>query len=104
VLSRSGGSVFELTAAGRPAVLVPYPHAAAGHQHANARWMAEAGAASIVEDEELDAERLLREVEPLLSDRARLDEMAAASRLLARPDAADRVADEILATSESGGG
>lgn len=103
VLSRSGGSVFELTAAGRPAVLVPYPYASARHQHANARWMAEAGAATIVEDGDLDAERLLQEVEPLLSDRARLHEMAAASRLLARPDAAERVAAEILAAAAEGG-
>lgn len=96
VLSRSGGSVFELTAAGRPAVLVPYPHAAARHQHANAEWMREAGAATVVEDEDLDATRLLAAVEPLLADRARLAEMGAASRRIARPDAADRVAAEIL--------
>ena len=97
VLCRSGGSVFELTAAGRPAVLVPYPYASGRHQHANARWMADAGAATIVEDADLDAERLRAEVEPLLADRARLETMSAASRSLARPDAADRVAAEILA-------
>ncbi len=99
VLCRSGGSVFELTAAGRPAVLVPYPHASARHQHANASWMADAGAAVVVEDEDLDADRLRDEVEPLLADRARLEQMSAASRLLARPDAADRVAAEILASA-----
>jgi UDP-N-acetylglucosamine--N-acetylmuramyl-(pentapeptide) pyrophosphoryl-undecaprenol N-acetylglucosamine transferase len=104
VLARSGGSVFELTAAGRPAVLVPYPYASAGHQHANARWMEEAGAATVVEDEDLDAERLIAAVEPLLADRERLEEMAAASRLLARPDAADRVAAEILVAATGGGG
>ena len=80
VLCRSGGSVFELTAAGRPAVLVPYPYASGRHQHANARWMADAGAATIVEDEDLDAERLRAEVEPLLADRARLEGMGVASR------------------------
>jgi UDP-N-acetylglucosamine--N-acetylmuramyl-(pentapeptide) pyrophosphoryl-undecaprenol N-acetylglucosamine transferase len=100
VLARSGGSVFELTAAGRPAVLVPYPYASARHQHANAEWMREAGAATVVEDEALDAERLLAEVEPLLADPRRLGEMAAASRRIARPDAADRVAAEILAAAE----
>lgn len=103
VLCRSGGSVFELTAAGRPAVLVPYPYASARHQHANARWMADAGAAVIVEDEELDAARLIAEVEPLLADPSRLGEMSAASRLLARPDAADRVAAELLASATLGG-
>jgi len=104
VLSRSGGSVFELTAAGRPAVLVPYPYASARHQHANARWMQEAGGATIVEDEELDAERLLAEVQPLLADPDKLHDMAAASRLLARPDAADRVAAEILTAAAAGAG
>ncbi len=54
VLARAGGSVFELAAAGRPAILVPYPHAAAGHQHANAAWMAESGAALVIEDSELE--------------------------------------------------
>jgi UDP-N-acetylglucosamine--N-acetylmuramyl-(pentapeptide) pyrophosphoryl-undecaprenol N-acetylglucosamine transferase len=100
VLCRSGGSVFELTAAGRPAVLVPYPYASGRHQHTNARWMERAGAATIVEDEELDAERLLAEVGPLLDDRVRLDAMAAAARGIARPDAADRVAAELVAAVE----
>ena len=104
VLSRSGGSVFELTAAGRPAVLVPYPYASGRHQHANARWMESGGAATIVEDEALDAGRLLAEVEPLLADPDRLRTMAAASRLLARPDAADRVAAEIVTAVETGKG
>jgi len=53
VLGRSGGSIFEFTAAGRPAVLVPYPYATADHQRANAKWMEAAGAATIVEDDAL---------------------------------------------------
>ena len=70
VVGRSGGSIFELTAAGRPAMLVPYPHAAAGHQSANAAWMAEAGAAIVIPDEELSADRLAAEVAGLFADRA----------------------------------
>ncbi len=97
VLGRSGGSIFELTAAGRPAVLVPYPHAAAGHQEGNAAWMAEAGAAAVIRDDELDAERLATEVASLLWDDERLGAMAAASASLAKPDAARRIADEVLA-------
>ena len=96
VLGRSGGSIFELTAAGRPAVLVPYPHAAAGHQEGNAAWMAEAGAATVIRDEELDAERLADEVEALLGDDAKLSAMASASAALAMPDAARRIAGEVL--------
>ena len=53
VVARAGGSVFELAQYGLPAVLVPYPHASADHQTANARWMAEAGAATILRDDEL---------------------------------------------------
>lgn len=100
VVGRSGGSIFELTAAGRPAVLVPYPHAAAGHQEGNAAWMAEAGAATVIADAELNAERLANEVSSLFEDAPRLAAMAAASAGLAMPDAARRIADEVLAAAE----
>jgi UDP-N-acetylglucosamine--N-acetylmuramyl-(pentapeptide) pyrophosphoryl-undecaprenol N-acetylglucosamine transferase len=96
VLGRAGGSIFELTAAGRPAVLVPYPFAAGGHQESNAAWMAAAGAATVIGDDELDAERLAAELDGLLRDEQRLAAMAAASAALARPDAARRIADEVL--------
>jgi UDP-N-acetylglucosamine--N-acetylmuramyl-(pentapeptide) pyrophosphoryl-undecaprenol N-acetylglucosamine transferase len=96
VLGRAGGSIFELTAAGRPAILVPYPHATADHQSANAEWMRRAGAATVLRDEELSAERLTTEVGALLGDAGRLERMAAASRSLARPDAARRIADQVL--------
>lgn len=96
VVARSGGSVFEIAAHGLPAILVPYPHAAADHQSSNARWMADAGAASVIADGELTAERLGREVGELLSNRSRLTAMAGASRRLARPNAAREVAEELL--------
>ena len=102
VLGRAGGSIFEVAARGRPAILVPYPHASAGHQAGNAAWMAEAGAASVVRDEELEAERLLADVRGLLADEARLEAMAAASAGLAMPDAARRIADHVLAAAGSG--
>ncbi|HSS04786.1 MAG TPA: glycosyltransferase [Solirubrobacterales bacterium] len=97
VLGRSGGSIFELTAAGRPGVLVPYPHAAAGHQESNAAWMAVAGAATVIPDQDLGAERLATEVGGLLHDGERLASMAAASAALAKPDAARLIADQVLA-------
>ncbi len=96
VLGRSGGSIFELTAAGRPAILVPYPYATGGHQAANAEWMREQGAATVIADADLGPERLAGEVEELFGDGARLREMAAAARRIARPDAARRIADEVL--------
>jgi UDP-N-acetylglucosamine--N-acetylmuramyl-(pentapeptide) pyrophosphoryl-undecaprenol N-acetylglucosamine transferase len=96
VLARAGGSVFELAAAGRPAILVPYPHATAHHQDANAAWMADAGAAVVVADSELDPGTLARTVTGLFADPRRLEEMSAASRALARPDAAERIAEQVL--------
>lgn len=95
-VARAGGSVFEIAAHGVPAVLVPYPHAAGDHQSANARWMTDAGAAVVIDDGELTAARLAEQVTELLGDRARLERMAAASRSLARPDAAGEVARELL--------
>lgn len=97
VLARAGGSIFEIAAAGRPAILVPYPHAAARHQHANAEWMTDAGAAIAIEDSELDPVRLRKLAAELFGDLPRLERMAAASAALARPDAAERVAAELLA-------
>jgi UDP-N-acetylglucosamine--N-acetylmuramyl-(pentapeptide) pyrophosphoryl-undecaprenol N-acetylglucosamine transferase len=94
--ARSGGSVFELAAAGLPAILVPYPHATADHQTGNARWMADAGAAVVVPDAELDGARLGREAGELLGDPPRLERMSAAARALGRPDAAERIARGIL--------
>jgi UDP-N-acetylglucosamine--N-acetylmuramyl-(pentapeptide) pyrophosphoryl-undecaprenol N-acetylglucosamine transferase len=96
VLGRSGGSIFEFTAAGRPAVLVPYPHATGDHQRANARWMAGEGAAEIIEDDALDPVDLLAEVGGILRDDARLGRMAAAARELAKPHAARTIADQVL--------
>jgi UDP-N-acetylglucosamine--N-acetylmuramyl-(pentapeptide) pyrophosphoryl-undecaprenol N-acetylglucosamine transferase len=98
-VARAGGSVFEIAAHGVPAILVPYPHAAGGHQAANARWMAGAGAAVVLEDAELTPERLAHEVAALLGDRSRLDAMARASAALARPAAAQDVAGELLAAA-----
>jgi UDP-N-acetylglucosamine--N-acetylmuramyl-(pentapeptide) pyrophosphoryl-undecaprenol N-acetylglucosamine transferase len=98
-VARAGGSVFEIAAAGKPAILVPYPHATADHQTANARWMQAAGAAVVVPDDELTAARLGQEVGALLGDPSRLAAMAAASAALARPDAAQAVADEVRAAA-----
>jgi undecaprenyldiphospho-muramoylpentapeptide beta-N-acetylglucosaminyltransferase len=96
VVARAGGSVFEIAAHGVPSILVPYPHAAGDHQSANARWMAQGGAAVVLADGELTAPRLAREVATLLTDRSRLRAMGGAALRLARPDAAQEVARELL--------
>ncbi len=99
VVARSGGSVFEIAAHGRAAILVPYPHAAADHQTGNARWMVDAGAAISVPDADLTAESLGVQVHALLQDPGRLAQMSAASAALARPDAATAIAAEVLAAA-----
>jgi len=99
VVARAGGSIFEIAAHGRPAVLVPYPHATADHQAENASFMERAGAAIVIPDEELSAKRLAQEVGALLADRARLQAMARASAALARPEAASQIAAELLAAA-----
>jgi UDP-N-acetylglucosamine--N-acetylmuramyl-(pentapeptide) pyrophosphoryl-undecaprenol N-acetylglucosamine transferase len=95
-VARAGGSVLELAAAGLPAVLVPYPHATADHQTLNARHMEAAGAASIIPDPALDGPTLARQVAELLGAPQRLAAMARAARSVARPDAAERIADAVL--------
>jgi UDP-N-acetylglucosamine--N-acetylmuramyl-(pentapeptide) pyrophosphoryl-undecaprenol N-acetylglucosamine transferase len=94
VLARAGGSVWELAAAGLPAVLVPGEFATGRHQEKNARWFADAGGAVVVpEAMASDAPRL---VESLLDDGERLAAMAAAMRGVAKPDAAEEIADELV--------
>ena len=99
VVARSGGSIFEIAAYGRPAILVPYPAASAGHQLGNARWMERGGAAVVLLDADCDAQRLAAEVGRLSGDREKLAAMAAASRALARPQAASDVAELVLAAA-----
>ena len=95
-VARAGGSIFELAASGLPSILVPYPYATAAHQETNARWMADGGGAVVVPDAELSADRLRSEVVALLEAPDRLSSMSAAARRIARPDAADRIAEQVL--------
>jgi len=92
VVCRAGATTLaELAAVGRPAVLIPYPYAAGDHQTANARAMAEAGAAVLLPQQELNAERLAVLVNDLLADRVRLAAMAKAARGQAKIDAATAI-------------
>ena len=93
-LSRAGGTVWELAAAGTPAILVPYPHATSDHQTLNARHFEAGGGAVVVPQEEL--ERVPALVDDLLADSARLARMSEAMRALARPRAADVIAEELI--------
>jgi len=93
VVARAGGSVWEIAAAGRPALLVPYPHATGDHQTENARYFERGGGAVVVPEPELE---LRRQVEELLADPVRLKQMGEAMKSLARPTAADDIAKELL--------
>jgi UDP-N-acetylglucosamine--N-acetylmuramyl-(pentapeptide) pyrophosphoryl-undecaprenol N-acetylglucosamine transferase len=95
VLARAGGSVWEVAAAGRPAVLVPSPNVTADHQTKNARYFEAAGGALVVPERELA--RVPEVVRALLADAERLATMGDAMRRAAKPDAADRIAEELIA-------
>jgi len=99
-VSRAGGTVWELAAAGVPAVLVPYPYATADHQTLNAKHFERGGGAVVVPDAEVD--RVPALVAELLADPGRLVSMRGAMLALARPDAAEDVADELIALAERG--
>jgi UDP-N-acetylglucosamine--N-acetylmuramyl-(pentapeptide) pyrophosphoryl-undecaprenol N-acetylglucosamine transferase len=103
VVARAGGSVFEITAHGRPAVLIPYAAATGDHQMTNAQWMADAGAAVVLADDELMPMRLRETVYALLADPDRLAQMREASASLARPAAARAVAAQVLAAADGHG-
>lgn len=93
VVARSGAStVAEIAAAGKPAVFVPFPRAADDHQRVNAEAFARAGAAVVVEESKLDGVWLAETIAALLQDRVRLQNMSAAARSLAHPNAAQDIA------------
>jgi len=103
VLCRAGATtIAELTACGRPAILVPYPHAAGDHQSANARALARKGAALMLAQSELTPERLARLIGDLLGDRDRLLTMAALAKAQGKTGAADRILRECRAIIKAG--
>ncbi len=96
-LCRAGAAtVMELAAVGLPSILVPYPHARANHQEANARALADAGGAEVVLDREATTDRLAPALERFLDDAGSRDRMAAAARRFAKPAAADDLAAWVL--------
>jgi UDP-N-acetylglucosamine--N-acetylmuramyl-(pentapeptide) pyrophosphoryl-undecaprenol N-acetylglucosamine transferase len=96
VVSRAGASsIADITVIGRPSLLIPFAAASADHQTANARALAESGAALLLPESVLDAESLARDMREILSDSARATRMAATALELARPDAAGRLADLV---------
>jgi UDP-N-acetylglucosamine--N-acetylmuramyl-(pentapeptide) pyrophosphoryl-undecaprenol N-acetylglucosamine transferase len=98
VVCRAGAmTLAELQSMGKPAVLVPFPHATDDHQLRNAEDCARAGAAVVLPDDQCDGPTLVRVVDKLLNDPAELAKMATAARSLARPRAALNIAGDLLA-------
>jgi UDP-N-acetylglucosamine--N-acetylmuramyl-(pentapeptide) pyrophosphoryl-undecaprenol N-acetylglucosamine transferase len=85
-------TIAELTAAGLGAVLVPFPHAVDDHQTGNAQALVETGAAELIQERDLDVQKLAQRLAALLADRRHLTAMAEAARTQAKPDAADTIA------------
>jgi UDP-N-acetylglucosamine--N-acetylmuramyl-(pentapeptide) pyrophosphoryl-undecaprenol N-acetylglucosamine transferase len=97
IVSRAGaGSLFDIAAVGRAAILVPFPYATGDHQLHNARFFTESGAGELLLDSEIDAATLRGRVEDLLEDEKRREALAGRMRTLATPRAADEVAGRLL--------
>ena len=96
VVARAGATTLaELTAIGKPMILIPYSYAAARHQELNAMKLSEMGAARVILDHDLNGEILAKQIRELYSDKVMRAEMERASRAIGKPDAAQRVVDIV---------
>jgi UDP-N-acetylglucosamine--N-acetylmuramyl-(pentapeptide) pyrophosphoryl-undecaprenol N-acetylglucosamine transferase len=103
VLSRAGATTLaELAASGRPALLVPFPGATDDHQRRNAQALEAEGAAVVIDEHDLTPDRLVEGILSTLADAPRRQAMSAAMRRLARPDAAARIVDRLVALAGAG--
>lgn len=104
VVCRAGaGTVAELTTCGLPSILIPYPHATASHQEANARLLERTGAASVILDRDLNGEVLAEAIRSIIYDSERMAGMSGSSRALGKPDAASEIATHLVELAASKG-
>ena len=97
VVARAGSSTLsELTALGKPALLIPSPNVTDNHQEANARGLEKEGAARVMVESELDINQALQQIEHLLFDESQLSVMAESSRKQGRTEVADQVAEILI--------
>lgn len=97
VASRAGSSsIFEIAAFGKPAILIPITESANDHQRANAYEFAATGAATVIEEQNLQPPIFLRELNSILNNPAQAEKMCQASRGFWKPEAAELIAKEIL--------
>jgi UDP-N-acetylglucosamine--N-acetylmuramyl-(pentapeptide) pyrophosphoryl-undecaprenol N-acetylglucosamine transferase len=104
VVCRAGATTLaELTAAGRPSILIPLPTATDDHQRANARSLSSAGAALVIDQRDLSGERLAGALVAMAGDPGRRQAMGEAARRLSRPDSARMIADRVLELAQESG-
>jgi len=97
VISRAGaGAVFEIAAAGKPSILIPYPFAADDHQRVNAAYLASQKAAMVLEEKDIDAKSLAQAIIVFLQSPQKLKDMAEQAKSLARPQAAKDIVDQMI--------
>jgi len=97
VICRAGATtVFEIAAAGKPAIFIPFPHAVDDHQTRNAQWLSGSGAAVLIQQSDLTPEGLAALLKNFTQDRGRLLAMATGARALAQPDACDLVTEQCM--------
>jgi UDP-N-acetylglucosamine--N-acetylmuramyl-(pentapeptide) pyrophosphoryl-undecaprenol N-acetylglucosamine transferase len=99
IVCRSGGTVSELAAAGKPSILIPYPFAADQHQLKNAQAFERSGAARLSLDRDWTGQRFFETVRDLYNNRPQLQAMGENARRLARPGAARRAAEILIETA-----
>ncbi len=103
VIARSGAlTLAELEVMGRASILIPSPNVAENHQYYNAMELQKAGAAVVIEEKDLTAEKLIETVQQLLAEPGRLAEMGRCARKLAVPDSLDRITARLLTLVETG--
>ena len=91
IIARSGGSVSEMTALGKAAILIPSPYVAGNHQEHNARAVEKSGGAVVISEKELSKDRIANSVEKILNNEDVLERMSKGSKSIGIPDAADRI-------------
>jgi len=97
VISRAGATtIAEITATGRGAILIPYPYAAGNHQEFNARQMEKANAAEVILEKDITPQKLAEKIKDLITNHEKILNMAKASKIMARPDAAVKIVEECL--------
>jgi len=97
VVSRAGaGAVFELAAAGKPSILIPFPFAADDHQRVNAEYLSEKGAALVFDEKSITGRQLCETILELFRNREKMKQMAEAAKSVAQPEAAKMIVDEMI--------